>query len=69
MYLFSLPGGPRLKAEDVVLHLKSVIKEPKYQGYVHVCVEYCKLLKNTLSVQVHQSDITVKTWQGIVKYM
>ena len=65
--IFPLPGGPRLKAEDVVLHLKSIIKEPKYQGYVHVCVEYCKLLKNILSVQVHQSDITVKTWQGIVK--
>ena len=63
-YLFSLPGGPRLKAEDAVLHFMSIIKEPKCCGYVHVCVEYCKLLKNILSVQVYQCDITVKTWQG-----
>ena len=63
-YLFSLAGGPRLKAEDVVLHFMSIIKEPKYYGYVHVCVEYCKLLKNILSVQVYQCDITVKTWEG-----
>ena len=52
----------------MVLYFMSIIKEPKYQGYVHVCVEYCKLLKNILSVQVYQHDITVKTWQGIVKY-
>lgn len=62
-----LPGGPRLKAEDVVLHFMSILKEPKYKGYsiFHVGVEYCKLLKNILSVPVYQCDITVKTWQGI----
>lgn len=58
--------GPRLKAEDVVLHLMSIIKEPKYHGYVHVCVEYCKLLKSILTVQVYQCEITVKTWQDLI---
>ena len=61
----SLPGGPRLKAEDVILHFMTIIKDPKYHGYVHVRVEFCKLLKNILSFQVYQCDITVNTWQGI----
>ena len=61
MYLY-LSGGPRLKGQDVVVHLMKIIKEPKYN--CHIGVEYCKLLKSVLSVSVHQSDITVKTWQG-----
>ena len=40
-----------------------IIKEPRHN--CHIGVEYCKLLKNVLSVPVYQCDVTVKTWQGM----
>ena len=59
----TFPGGPRLKAEDVVRHFMLIIKEPKYR--CQLGLEYCRHLKNILSVPVYQRDITMKTWQGM----
>lgn len=56
-------GGPRMKGQEVVVHFIKIIKEPRYS--CHVGVEYCKLLKNILSVPVYQYDLTVETWQGM----
>lgn len=58
----SSSGGPRLKGQDIVTHFLKIIKEPRFN--CHIGVDYCKLLKNVLSVPMYQSDITVKTWQG-----
>ncbi|KAK2570542.1 Serine-protein kinase ATM [Acropora cervicornis] len=55
--------GPRLKGQDLVAHFLKVIKEPRYNCLIGV--EYCKLLKNILSIPVYRSDVRVETWQGM----
>ena len=52
-----------MKGQEVVVHFIKIIKEPRYS--CHVGLEYCKLLKNILSVPVYQYDLTVETWQGM----
>ena len=56
-------GGPRLKAEDVVCHFMKIFKEPRYASQMGL--EYCKQLKNILTVPLYQRDITKKTWKGM----
>ncbi|KAJ7363434.1 hypothetical protein OS493_009588 [Desmophyllum pertusum] len=57
-------GRPHLKGEDVVLHLMSILKEPRHN--CRIGVEYCKLLKKILSVPLYECDITFKTWQDVI---
>lgn len=59
---FYFQGGPRLKGQDLVAHFLKVIKESRYSCLIGV--EYCKLLKNILSIPVYRSDVRVETWQG-----
>ncbi|XP_074626555.1 serine-protein kinase ATM-like isoform X2 [Acropora palmata] len=56
--------GPRLKGQDLVAHFLKVIKEPRYNCLIGV--EYCKLLKNILSIPVYRSDVRVETWQDLI---
>ena len=66
LFLFSSQGGPRLKGQELVAHFMKVIKEPQYN--CHIGIEYCKLLKNTLSIPVYKSDVSVKTFQGMYDF-
>ena len=59
----NFPGGPRLKAEDVVGHFLTIFKEPRYAS--RMGLEYCRHLKNILAVPSYQRDITKKTWKGM----
>lgn len=63
MHIMNFSGGPRLKAEDVVCHFMKIFKEPRYASQMGL--EYCKQLKNILTVPLYQRDITKKTWKGM----